>query len=227
MRELLADFSQDGVIIGFLVMTDRSPIHGFRSAGRIQVLVDDIAVQSFGVRPFFMNKRDTTQRHLQLRGKLFFGKVSFDTKTLNSGAIKENDGRRPQDIETMEVRRRLFDVDGNGQEILIDETAWLFIGVRLGFQPNACASSWRGAKVEQNWFATVLCLTQRRIRVFDPLHWHSPSSFDQEILRLCENGCKNGRPCEGRSFRHPGFLAIVRVLECLTGRSAKRSPSIC
>lgn len=155
MCKLLADFSQHGVVVGLFVVADGSPIHGFRSAGRVQVLVNNIAVQSLRIGPFFVGKGDPPQRHLQLGSELFSRKVSLNTKTLNSGAIKEQDSGRPQHVEAMEVRWRLFNVDGNGQEILINRTGQLLVSIRFGFQPNACASSRGSAKIQQNCFATV------------------------------------------------------------------------
>jgi hypothetical protein len=61
----------------------------------------------------------------------------------------------------MEIRGRVFYVDGYGKEILVDKLPNFLIGVRFGFQPNASASSRSGAEVQQDWFPGRLCLFQR------------------------------------------------------------------
>jgi hypothetical protein len=105
----------------------------------------------------------------------------------------------------VEVCGRLFDVDSNRKEILVDKACDLIVGVRFGFQPNTSASSGSGAEVQQNCFNAGLCLLQRSIRVFDPLHGHNLFPLSLKILRHISQilefvtGLKNraarGPPC--------------------------------
>jgi len=73
----------------------------------------------------------------------------------------------------VKLRRRLFNVDGDRKEILIDKIRGLLIGVRFGFQPNTSASSRRGAEIKQDWFSRRPGFSQRSLGIFDPLHGHT------------------------------------------------------
>jgi hypothetical protein len=82
----------------------------------------------------------------------------------------------------MKMGRSLFDVDGDGMEILIDAVRDLLTGVRFGLQPNATTSGWRGAEIEQDWPPGGFSLSQRSIRIFDPLHGHIRSFVQKFYL---------------------------------------------
>src|SRR5262249_54513851 len=103
---------------------------------------------TLSVSPLLVHECHAAQSHFQLCNKLFSGKVAFNAKPFLGGAVENYDRRRPERVKTMGVRWGCFDVHGDRKETLIDEGCDLFIGVRLGFQPNASASSGSGAEVE-------------------------------------------------------------------------------
>jgi hypothetical protein len=70
--------------------------------------------------------------------------------------VENQDRRRPQDVKAMEAGGILFDVNFNGSKGLVDPGGELRVGVRLGFQPSACASTRGGAEIDEN--RPVLCL---------------------------------------------------------------------
>jgi len=75
----------------------------------------------------------------------------------------------------MEVDGVFLDVRFYRKEILIDEGRDFIVGIGFGLQPNACASSWSSAEVEQQGLLVSLCLSERRINVFVPLNSHFQS----------------------------------------------------
>ena len=65
-----------------------------------------------------------------------------------------------------------LDVRFDGKEVQVDELGGLGILVTLGIQPSTCASSGRGAEVEQDGLALGLSVRQGLIYVFAPFHGH-------------------------------------------------------
>lgn len=70
-----------------------------------------------------------------------------------------------------------FDVRFDGEKVLGDEVACLLIFVGLGIQPSAGASCRRGAEIQQDGPAELLCGSQRLINVFAPAHGHNRLSL--------------------------------------------------
>jgi hypothetical protein len=68
----------------------------------------------------------------------------------------------------VEPGRIFLDVDGNRYEFLIDKGPELWISVRLGFQPSACASSGSGAEVNQHWLLLCFGLGECSVYIFVP-----------------------------------------------------------
>ena len=75
----------------------------------------------------------------------------------------------------MEVDGVFLDVRFYRKESLIDERRDFIVGIGFGLQPNARASSWSSAEVEQQGLLVSLCLSQYRINVFVPLNSHFQS----------------------------------------------------
>jgi len=75
----------------------------------------------------------------------------------------------------MEVDGVFLDVRFYWKEILIDEGRDIIVGVGFGLQPNACASSWSSAEVEQQGLFVGLCLSECGINIFVPLNSHFQS----------------------------------------------------
>ena len=64
-----------------------------------------------------------------MSSKFLARKITFQAEAFHSAAIQEQDGGRPQYVKAVEVRGRLFDVDSDRKEVLIDEISNLLIGV--------------------------------------------------------------------------------------------------
>ena len=61
--------------------------------------------------------------------------------------IEDEYCRSPKRVEAMKVSGTFLDVILKWDEIFVDKGGGLFVAVRLGFQPGACASGWRRAEV--------------------------------------------------------------------------------
>jgi hypothetical protein len=70
----------------------------------------------------------------------------------------------------MEISRVFFDVSFERDEVVVDKRSSLFIAVRLGFQPNASASSGRGAKVDEQRLFVGFRLRERSVGVCLPVN---------------------------------------------------------
>ena len=84
----------------------------------------------------------------------------------------------------MEIDRVFLYVGFDRKESLIDEIRDFSIGIGFGLQPNARASSRRGAEVEQQGLLVSLCLSECRIHVFVPLNSHFQSLLKIELNML-------------------------------------------
>ena len=105
-------------------------------------------------------------------GKFVFGKIALDAKTFFAVLVENQDRRRPEDFKAVEGRRRLLDVESCGNEVFLDVFRQLRIAVRLGFQPNASASSGRGAEVEEHGPMILFCLAESSLSIFYPVDHH-------------------------------------------------------
>jgi hypothetical protein len=65
-----------------------------------------------------------------------------------------------------------LDVRFERNEILVDEIRYFRVGVRLGFQPSARASSRCCAEINEQRFLALLSLRERRVSIFVPLDSH-------------------------------------------------------
>jgi len=66
----------------------------------------------------------------------------------------------------MEVGGMLLDVSGERDEVLVDKPGSLIVLIRFGFQPNAAASTWGGAEIDQHGFFAGLRFRESSICVF-------------------------------------------------------------
>jgi len=112
-------------------------------------MVHDCRVLLFSTSKIFTLESDPGETHFQLCAKLILRQVAFDPVSLDTFRIEHDYGRRPRRVKTMEISRVFFDVRFEWHEVVVDKRSSFFIAVRLGFQPNASASSWSGAKVDE------------------------------------------------------------------------------
>jgi hypothetical protein len=65
-----------------------------------------------------------------------------------------------------------FDVGFEWDKTLMNEIGDFLIGVRLSFQPSACASSRRGREINQQRFVLSSSFGESGIDIFDPIDEH-------------------------------------------------------
>ena len=65
-----------------------------------------------------------------------------------------------------------FDVRLDRDEVVVDEGRDIWVGVRLGLQPSARASSRGGTEINQQRFLRSLGFRQRGVGVFIPIDSH-------------------------------------------------------
>jgi len=75
-------------------------------------------------------------------------------------------------VPGLEPSRVLLDVGFYGQEVVVDESRGLVVGVGLGFQPSARASGGGRAEVEKKRTRRRFRLGERRVDVLAPLYCH-------------------------------------------------------
>src|ERR1700722_11833589 len=123
------------------------PIHCLSGGLGWGELLNDVSVVLCGVRPALPAKCNPSEGQAELGLKLGTRKVALHANTLGAIVIQEQNSGCPDDVETVKPRRMLFNVHVQGDELLINKRRDLGIGVRLGLQPSACASSRGGAEV--------------------------------------------------------------------------------
>lgn len=101
-----------------------------------------------------------------------FRQIALEPPSFFPLGIEYQDGRRPEDVEAVEIARIFFYVNAEGDEILVDERRQTGVTVRLGFEPRARSSIRGGAEIDQQRFVLLFCLPQRLVGVFDPVHGH-------------------------------------------------------
>jgi hypothetical protein len=69
----------------------------------------------------------------------------------------------------------LLDVGCYRKEIIVDKAADFLVGIRLGLQPSASASSGSRTKIEQERLVGVFRARQRGVDVTGPLNRHNTS----------------------------------------------------
>jgi len=136
------------------------------------MLLDNGPIAAFRFCPLLVQEGNAGQAHFQLGNKLFSRKIALSPEPLLAGAVQDDNSRRPEYVETLEICRRWFDVDSYGKEILVNEVCNFLVGIRFGLQPNTSASSGRSTEIKQDWFTAIFCFCQRCIEIFDPLHSH-------------------------------------------------------
>ena len=95
-----------------------------------------------------------------MSGKLVFREIALNAKPFFAVFVEDENGRRPQDFKSVELRGLLFDVDGGGGEVVVDVLRQLRVAVRFGLQPNASPSSGSGAEIQQRGTMFRLCLAE-------------------------------------------------------------------
>ena len=133
-------------------------------------MVQHCRVLLFGSSEGFTLECDPGQTHFQLRAKLILRQVAFNPISFFAFGIEYDYSRCPRGVKTMEISRVFFDMCFERDEVVVDKRSSLFIAVRLGFQPNASASSGRGTEVDEQRLLIGLGLRERRVGICQPLN---------------------------------------------------------
>jgi hypothetical protein len=141
------------VIAGLSVPAYGEPVERFRRRPRLGSR--NRLVMPFRVRPLFAHERNAPESKLQVRLKLGFRQIAFDPEALDATGIHHDHGWRPNRVEAVKPDGMLLDVGFYRKEIVVDKAGDFFVGIRLGLQPSASASSGSRAEIEQNRLISV------------------------------------------------------------------------
>lgn len=72
----------------------------------------------------------------------------------------------------MEISGTFFDMSRERHEVFVDQPGGLIVLVGFGFQPNATASAWRGAEIDQQRFLTRFRFRESGVCIFQPIYFH-------------------------------------------------------
>jgi hypothetical protein len=148
------------MVMRHAVLRYASPEHRFRGEVRVREVGDHVHVPLHGIAELLLNERYSAEAASQRRVEVVGRQVALDSEPLVSAVVKEKDGRRPHDAETVEPRRVCFDVRPDRNECAVNEVSGLSIGIRLGFQPNTGASSGSGAEIQQKRSTLLICVCE-------------------------------------------------------------------
>ena len=77
-----------------------------------------------------------------------FRQITFDAVAFVTFRIQDQNRRRPDSVESFEVRGMFFDVGFERDEVFVDEVGSIFVRIGLGLQPSTCTSSRRGREID-------------------------------------------------------------------------------
>ncbi len=138
-------------------------------------MLHNFAETPLSLVPLLAAKGDVRQSQHQLPQKVIGWQEAFELVTHVPIGIENHHGRRPLSTEPLEGLRLFFDVNFDGQEILVDELLYSRIGIYLGIQPGAPASHGSRIEIEKQRFVLLPRLSQGGINVFYPGNRHGSS----------------------------------------------------
>ena len=109
------------MIVSSLIVADCFPIDRFRRSSAVRILFQDLIIHLLRIFPFFPHKGDARQPEHQLRNKFISGQITLDTVPLLAVFIENERRRCPNRVKAMETGGVLFNVDRNGNEVLVDK----------------------------------------------------------------------------------------------------------
>ena len=171
--ECLCRIAQVGPVVRGRVPADPPVVNSLRGVFRIRIIFGHRAVTLFGIGPIFSRQRETTQTHLKVSPELFFRQIAFQPPSFLALGVEDQDGRRPERVETTEVFRIFFYVYFEGNEILVDERRQTGVLIRLLFEPDAGTSTGCRTEIDKQRFVLIFGLRQRLIGVLDPIYGHN------------------------------------------------------
>jgi len=117
------------MIIRRFVVTDATPIDGFRGDARISMMLGNLRIDLFRVSKFLLHKIDARPGHFQTRAKPVLRQIAFDAVSLDTFRVHDQDAGRPERGEPLKPRGMFLDVSFERDERLIDEVCSFLIRV--------------------------------------------------------------------------------------------------
>ena len=100
-----------------------------------------VVVPALRIGVFLVHERDPAEATRQGSHEIGICQIPFETAALLPVAVEEKDSRRPDRFKSVEPCGMFLDVSFDWHEMPVDEVGCFLVGVRLGFQPSASASS--------------------------------------------------------------------------------------
>ena len=109
------------MVVRRFISADALPVDGFGRELRVGISLDDLIIATLRLCPVFSHDRHTRQSHFEIRAKLFFRQIAFESPALVTVRVRDQNGRGPKRIEAVKVFRILFDVNFEGDKVLVYE----------------------------------------------------------------------------------------------------------
>jgi len=173
LLQLVHDQTQRRRIVGRAVFAHRAPVHSLRR--KVRRTLRHLPVPALRLHKPLRHELDPPEAHPEPDPEFAAGKIAFQAPHLDRPRRQDEDGRSPADVEAAEQAGLLVDIHSKRNEMPVDEIGSLVVPIRLGLQPNAAASSRRGAEVEEGRLLRFRRLAQGRIDAISPVDLHIPS----------------------------------------------------
>ena len=141
--------SEFGSIVRGRVTADSAVIDRLRRVSGIGVIFSNIVVSPLGFGPILFGQGDACQPHFEVCPEFFLRQIPLQSPAFFAVRVGDQNGRRPERVETMEIARIFLYVYTERDEIFVDERRQTGVTVRLVFEPLAGSSVWRRAEVDQ------------------------------------------------------------------------------
>jgi len=162
---------QRGLVTAF-VKGHARPVQRFRSDLAGLRIVRKLSILFLGARPVTPRASRVGEAEAELGQEIVRREIALEAVALRAVRIREDEGRRPLRAESLERLRLVFDVNLDGQEVLVDVSIDVRVGISLGIQPSARPSHRGGVEVDQHALTGLLRLAERFIDILRPVDRH-------------------------------------------------------
>jgi hypothetical protein len=138
----------------------------------VRIFLRHFAVRALGFGPLLVREGDPAQPQPKLRQKVIRRQIARELVPLLALGAQDEQGRRPVHLEPVKGGGLLFDVDFDGNEVLVYEVGDPRVRIDLGIQPSAGPSSRGGAEVQQQGLVFLLGPRQGGIYILGPFDGH-------------------------------------------------------
>ena len=120
-RERLCDFAKRSMVVRSLITADAAPIDRLRNVDGIGIVVYHVGEPLLRIRPMLSHDIDSCESHPQVRAEVLLRQISFEPPPFFPVRIGDDHRRRPHDVEAVEVLGVFFYVNGERDEVLVNE----------------------------------------------------------------------------------------------------------